>query len=63
VFGQIGRDKQAIFVIPDEVNLKDNIIMPAEKMVSTRQELFWMMRRLDQELRRKSGEVHNTTFP
>jgi hypothetical protein len=42
VFGQMGRDKQAIFVIPYEVNLKDNIIMPVEKIIFTKQELFWM---------------------
>ena len=62
VFGQMGRDKQAIFVIPYEVNLKDNIIMPVEKVVFSRQEFFWMMRGLDQGLRRKDGEVHNTIF-
>jgi len=62
VFGQMGRDKQAIFVIPYEVNLKDNIIMPAKKTVFTKQEYFGMMRGLNQELRRECGEVHNTTF-
>jgi hypothetical protein len=51
VFGQIGKDKQAIFVVPSEVNLKDNIIMAVEKRVFTRQEFFWMMKGLDQELR------------
>jgi len=60
VFGQTGRDKQAIFVIPYEVNLKDNIIMPVEKTVFTRQEFFWMVRGLDQELRRECRKVHNT---
>jgi hypothetical protein len=62
VFGQMGRDKQAIFVVPYEVNLKENIIMPVEKMVFTREEFSGMMRRLDQRLRRKGGEVHNTIF-
>jgi hypothetical protein len=38
MFGGMGRDKQAIFVIPDEVNLRDNIIIPMEKMVFTSQE-------------------------
>ena len=47
VFGQMGRDKQAIFVVPYEVNLKENIIMPVEKMVFTKEEFFGMMRRLD----------------
>jgi hypothetical protein len=36
--------------------------MPVEKMVFTRQEFFWMMRGLDQELGRKGGEAHNTIF-
>ena len=62
VFGQMGRDKQAIFVVPYEVNLKENIIMPVEKMVFTKKEFSGMMRRLDQRLRRKGGEVHNTIF-
>jgi len=60
VFGQMVRDKQAIFVVPYEVNLKDNITMLVEKVVFTRQEFFGMMRGVDQELRRIGGEVHNT---
>jgi hypothetical protein len=31
MFGQMARDKQAIFVVPHELNLKDNPIMPGEK--------------------------------
>jgi len=45
LFGQMGRDRQAIFVVPEEVNLKDNIMMPAEKIMLTRQELHWMVER------------------
>jgi len=60
VFGQMVEDKQAIFVIPHELNLKDNTIMPVEKVVFTKEEFFGMMRGLDQELKRKGGEVHNT---
>ncbi len=62
VFGQMGRDKQAIFVIPHEVNLKDNITMPVERMVFTKEEFFWMMRGLDQKLRRERGDAHHTIF-
>ena len=62
VFGQMVRDKQAIFVIPYELSLRDKTIMPVEKMVFTKQEFLWMMRGLDQGLRRKGGEVHNTIF-
>ncbi len=46
MFGQMVRDKQAIFVIPHEVTLKDNTIVPAEKMVFTREEFFGTMRGL-----------------
>ena len=44
VFGRMVRDKQAIFVIPYELNLKDNTIMPIEKMVFRKEETFWMLR-------------------
>jgi hypothetical protein len=60
VFGRMVEDKQAIFVIPREVNLKDNTIMSVEKVVFTEEEFFGMMSGLDQELKRKGGEVHNT---
>ena len=62
VFGQMVRDKQAIFVIPHELNLKDNTIMPVEKMVFTKEEFFGMVRGLGQELKRKGREVHNSMF-
>jgi hypothetical protein len=44
MFGQMGRDKQAIFVIPHEVTLKDNTIVPVEKVVFTSEEFFGTMR-------------------
>ena len=62
LFGQMGRDRQAIFVVPEEVNLKDNIKMPVEKIIFTEQELFWITKGQDQELRRKDGEVRHTIF-
>jgi len=37
VFGQMVRDKQAIFVIPHELNLKDNTITPVERMVFSKE--------------------------
>ena len=60
VFGRTAQDKQAIFVIPREVNLKDNSIMSVEKVVFTKDEFFGMTSGLDQELKRKGGEVHST---
>jgi len=62
VFGQMVRDKQTIFVIPHELNLEDNTIMPLEKVVFSKEEIFGMTMGLDQELKRKGGEVHNTIF-
>jgi len=62
LFGQMGRDRQTIFVVPEEVNLKDNIMMPVEKIIFNEQELFWITKGQDQELRRKDGEVHHTIF-
>ena len=44
MFGQIVGDKQAIFVIPHEVTLRDNSVVPAEKMVFTGEEFFATMR-------------------
>jgi hypothetical protein len=47
VFGQMVRDKQAIFVVPHELNLKDNTITPVEKKVFSKEESFWMLRGLN----------------
>jgi hypothetical protein len=47
VFGQMVRDKQTIFVIPHELNLKDNTRTPTEKIVFSKAESFWMLRGLD----------------
>jgi hypothetical protein len=38
VFGQTVRDKHAIIVVPQELNLKKDSIMPAEKMISSKEE-------------------------
>ena len=47
VFGQMVRDKQTIFVIPYELNFKDNIINPVEKMAFSKEESFRMPRGLN----------------
>jgi hypothetical protein len=60
VFGQRVQDKQAIFVIPYELNFKDNTIMPMGKFVFTKEEFFGMMSGPHQELKRKGGEVYST---
>lgn len=60
VFGQAAGDNQAIFVIPHELNLKNNAVMPMQKFLFTKEEFSGMMSGLDQELKRKGGEVHST---
>lgn len=62
-FGQIVKDKHAIFVVPDEVNLKNNPIVPVEKIIFTKEEFWGMMKGADQEIKSKGDEVHNTFFP
>ena len=47
VFGQMVRDKQTIFVIPYELNFKDNTIDPVEKMALSKEESFRMPRGLN----------------
>jgi hypothetical protein len=47
VFGKMVRDKQAIFVIPHELKLKDNTIMPVEEKVFSKEESVWMLRGLN----------------
>jgi hypothetical protein len=47
VFGQRVGDKQAIFIIPHQLNLKDNTIMPMQKFVFSKEEFFGMMSGLD----------------
>jgi len=39
VFGQMVRDRQAIFVIPHELNLEENTITPVEKMEFNKESL------------------------
>ena len=38
MFGQKVGDKHAIFVVPDELKLKKDSIVPAEKMISSKEE-------------------------
>ncbi len=43
MFGQMVRDKHAIFVVPDKLNFKKNTITLVEKMVSNKEEFLEMM--------------------
>jgi hypothetical protein len=59
-FGQMVEDKQAIFVVPYEVYLKNGSIVPMEKMIFTKVEYLGMMSGLDQEIKRKGERAQNT---
>jgi hypothetical protein len=44
MFGQMVRDKHAIFVVPHELNLKKGPVVSEEKMIWSKEE-FWERRR------------------
>jgi len=44
MFGQMVRDKHAIFVVPHELNLEKGSVVPTEKMILSNEE-FWKRRR------------------
>jgi hypothetical protein len=57
-FGQMVKDKHSIFVVPDELNLKNNSIVPVEKVIITKEEFGEMMRggSRDKKYRRRSSQ-------
>ena len=46
-FGHMVKDKHAIFVVPDELNLKHDSIMPMEKWKFNKEEFWEMMMAVD----------------
>jgi hypothetical protein len=61
-FGQMVKDKHEIFVVPDELNLKNNSILTVEKVIFTKEEFGEMMGGADQEIKSTGDKVHNTFF-
>jgi hypothetical protein len=59
-FGQMVKDRHAIFVVPHESNLKNNPIAPVKKVIFTREELWGMMKGIGQEIMGKGDEDRNT---
>lgn len=60
MFGKMVKDRHAIFVVPDESNLKNNSIAPVKKVIFTKEEFGGMMKGGDQEIKSKGDEVRNT---
>jgi hypothetical protein len=59
-FGQTVKDKHAIFVVPDELDLKSNRIAPVDKMIFTKEEFCRMMSGPDQEMKSEGGKLYGT---
>ncbi len=60
-FGQMVKDRHAIFVVPHESNLKNNPIAPVKNVIFTKEEFWRMMKGVGQEIESKGDEVHNTS--
>jgi hypothetical protein len=59
-FGQMVKDRHAIFVVPQESNLKNSPITPVKKFVFTKEELWGMMKGIGQEITSEGDEVRKT---
>ena len=59
-FGQMVKDRHAIFVVPHESNLKNNPVAPVKKVMFTKEELWGMMKGVGQQIISKGDKVRNT---
>jgi hypothetical protein len=60
-FGQLVKDKYAIFVVPHELNLRNDAIIPVEKGIFAKEEFLAVMNVVDQEIKREGGEEGRDT--
>jgi len=51
IFGQMVKDKKAMFVVPNELKLETNTKWLMEKGIFTKEELLGMVKLVDQEIR------------
>ena len=58
MFNHMVKDKYSIFVVPDELYLKNDTILPVGKRMFNREEFLWMMEAVDLGIKRK-GEGNN----
>jgi hypothetical protein len=59
-FGQMVKDRHAIFVVPRETHLKNNPVAPVKKVIFTKEELWGMIKGVGQEIISKGDEVRST---
>jgi hypothetical protein len=60
-FAHMVKDKDWIFVVPDELYLKNDIILPVGKRMFNKQEFLWMMEAVDPGIKKKGGELKPST--
>ncbi len=60
-FGHMVKDKDWVFVVPDELYLKNDIILPIGKRMFSKEEFLWMMEAVDLGIKRKGGKINS--FP
>jgi len=57
-FGHMVKDKDWIFVLPDELYLRNDTLLPVGKKIFNREEFLWMMEAVDLGIKKK-GEQNN----
>jgi len=57
-FGHMVKDKDWVFVVPDEFYLKNDIILPIGKRMFSKEEFLWMMEAVDLGIKRKRGKIN-----
>ena len=55
-FSPMVKDRDWIFVVPDELYLKNDILLPVGKRMFSREEFLWMMEAVDLGIKKK-GEM------
>jgi len=57
-FACMVKDSNWIFVVPDELHLKNDIILPMGKKMFNKEEFLWMMEAVDLGIKKKAGEIN-----
>jgi hypothetical protein len=58
IFGHMVKDTCSIFVVPDDLYLKSEILLPIGKKIYDREEFLWMIEAVDLSVRRKREKDH-----
>jgi hypothetical protein len=58
MFGHMVKDKDSIFVVPDDLYLKSEILLPIDKRIYNREEFLWMIEAVDLGMKRKREKDH-----